>query len=89
MAQISEEKKRKVKETILAFLFHNSPKAFYTYNIAQEIARDEEFTKKLLKDLTKDELVVKVDKNAEGIKYLRRERWRLSSKAFKAYSELQ
>lgn len=89
MPQISEEKIKKIKEIILAFLFQNSPKAFYTYNIAQELARDEEFIKRLLKELTKEDLVARVEKNPRGIKYLRRERWRLTNKAFKAYSELQ
>ena len=89
MPRISEKKIKRIKEIILSFLFHNSPKAFFTYGIAQEIARDEEFCKRLLQELSKEELVVKVDKNSKGIKYLRRERWRLTNKAFKAYSELQ
>lgn len=89
MSRISEQKIKKIKEIILSFLFHNSPKAFYTYGIAQEIARDEEFIKRILQELAKEELVVKVDKNPKGIKYLRRERWRLTNKAFKAYSGLQ
>ena len=87
--RISEEKIKKIKETILAFLFHNSPKSFYTYNIAKEIARDEEFVKKLLHSLIKEGLVTRIEKNNKGIKYLRREKWRLTNKAFKAYSELQ
>ena len=89
MPRISEEKIKKIKEGILAFLFHNSPKAFYTYTIAKETARDEEFTKRLLQELAKEDLVVKVEKNAKGIAYLRRERWRLTNKAYKAYASLQ
>ncbi|HIH17584.1 MAG TPA: hypothetical protein HA282_05355 [Nanoarchaeota archaeon] len=89
MPQISEDKIKRIKETILSYLYHNSPGAFYTYNIAQEIVRDEEFTKRLLQELTKEELVAKVGKNSRGINYLRRARWRLSNKAFKAYSGLQ
>ncbi len=87
--RISEQKIKKIKETILAFLFQNSPKSFYTFNIAQELARDEEFIKRLLYGLAKDGLVTKVEKNAKGIKYLKREKWRLTNKAFKAYSQLQ
>jgi len=89
MPQISEVKKKRIKETILAHLYHNSPKAFHTYNIAQEIARDEEFTKRLLHELAKEGLIARVSKNSQGIDYLRRERWRISNKVFKAYSELQ
>ncbi len=87
--RISETKIKKIKEAILAFLFQNSPKSFHTYLISQEIARDEEFIKRLLQELAKEGLVTKIDKNPKGIKYLRRERWRLTNKAFKAYSELQ
>ncbi|MBU2496469.1 MAG: hypothetical protein KJ767_00215 [Nanoarchaeota archaeon] len=87
--RISEGKIKKIKESILAFLFHNSPKSFYTYNIASEIARDEEFIKRLLHELVKEGFVTRVEKSNQGIKYLRRERWRLTNKAFKAYSELQ
>lgn len=89
MPQISEEKIKRIKETILSYLYHNSPKAPYTSNLAAEIVRDEEFTKRLLQELVKEELVAKVGKNSKGINYLRRERWRLSNKAFKAYSGLQ
>lgn len=88
MPRISEPKIKKIKESILAFLFHNSPIAHYTYKISCELARDEEFIKRLLHELAKDGLIVKVVKSSKGIKYLRRERWRLTNKAFKAYSGL-
>lgn len=89
MPPISEAKVKKIKEMILAFLFNNSPKSFYPFGIATEIARDEEFIKRLLHELMRDGLVAKISKNPKGIKYLRRERWRLTNKTFKAYSELQ
>jgi len=89
MPPISKGKVKKINELILSFLYHNSPNSFYTYNIAQEIIRDEEFTKKLLHDLAKGELVVRIDKSSKGVTYLKRERWRLTNKTFKAYSQLQ
>ena len=89
MSRLSSEKEAKIKSDILAALFQNSPRALFTAEISRIIARDEEFTKRLLQELAKEGLIVKVDKNPKGIKYLKRERWRLSSKAFKAYSELQ
>ena len=46
--KISEEKKEKISEQILAVLYSLNPQAIFTSNIAKEVARDEEFTKKIL-----------------------------------------
>ncbi|MFW6283583.1 MAG: hypothetical protein ACOC1P_06050 [Minisyncoccales bacterium] len=83
--KISKEKKKRIKEQILSFLFHEFPKTYFTAQIAREIARDEEFTKDLLQDLKKDKIVTPIKKNPEGIEYSRRIRWRLSKKAHRAY----
>lgn len=87
MPKISKEKRDRIQEQILQFLFQIFPKQVFTSDIAVEIARDEEFIKELLQDLEKKELVVKVDKNSEGINYLRRARWRLSNKIQEIYSQ--
>lgn len=88
MPIISRKKEEKIKEAILLLLFQNSPKAMFTYCIAQEIARDEEFTKKLLLDLEARKLVVAVKKNNKGLDYIRRTKWRLSNKVYEAYKKL-
>jgi len=85
MPIISKQKQDKIQEQILFHLFQTSPKPIFTSDIATELARDEEFTKRLLNDLLKKQLVVKVDKNPRGIKYLQRQRWRLSNKVNEAY----
>ena len=64
--KISQEKVKKIKEGILSFLFHSSPRAIFTSQIAAELARDEEFSKKLLSELKKDNLVVAIKKNPKG-----------------------
>ena len=87
--KISDKKKEKISEQILALLFSISPKATYTAHIAQEIARDEEFTKKLLKDLKQKKLVAEINKNPAGIEYIRRSRWKLSDTAYQAYRRTQ
>jgi len=87
--KISKDKINKIKEGILSVLYSNSPKLLFTSEIAHEIARDEEFTKTLLNELAKDDLVASVKKNPEGIKYSLRTRWRLSSKAYEAYNDLE
>ena len=87
--RISESKKEKISEQILAFLFSNSPKPIFTSHIAFELARDEEFIKKLLLDLKNKKLVEKITKSPKGEKYLRRRRWKLSDGAYEAYKHNQ
>jgi len=89
MPTISQQKKEKISEQILSHLFSIFPKQVFTSEIAKELARDEEFTKKLLKELEKKELVVKINKNPQGFQYSRRERWRISNKAHKIYKQHQ
>ena len=65
------------------------PKQIFTSDIAKELARDEEFIKKLLGELEKKDLVVKIDKNNKGLKYSRRLRWRISNKTHEIYKKHQ
>ena len=85
MPSISKEKREKIQEQILSFLFSCFPKQIFTSDIANELARDEEFIKKLLLDLEKKDLVTRITKNTEGINYSRRIRWRISNKAYEVY----
>ena len=87
--KISKKKKEKVSEQILALLFSINPKSLFTLHIAQEIARDEEFIKKLLLDLKKKKLVVEIKKNPKGVPYLRRSRWKLKDEVYKIYKNNQ
>ena len=87
--KISEQKKEKISEQILAYLYSINPQAIFTVQVAQEIIRDEEFTKKLLIVLKQKGFVVEVKKNPQGIDYVRRSRWKLSDKAYTAYKSSQ
>ncbi|MBD3247500.1 hypothetical protein GF378_02675 [Candidatus Pacearchaeota archaeon] len=87
--RISKEKKDKISEQILAYLYSINPKPAFTAHIAREIARDEEFVKKLLMKLKKKGLVTQIKKNPQGIDYSRRIRWKLSSQAYKIYKQNQ
>lgn len=87
--KISEEKKEKISEHILAVLYSNTPKLLFTSFIAKEAARDEEFVKKLLLELKNKNLVVEIKKNPKGKPYLRRSRWKLSDVAYQAYNNKQ
>jgi len=87
--RLSKDKIDRIKEAILSVLYKNSPKPLFTSDIAMEIIRDEEFTKKVLKELESQKLIVSVNKNAQGIVYSRRLRWRLTSKTFEAYQAIE
>ncbi len=87
--KISDEKKEKINEQILLFLFYSSPKPLFTLNIAKEIARDEEFVKILLIDLKKKGLIIEIKKNPQGIPYLKRSRWKLTDETYQIYKKHQ
>ncbi|MFA4952663.1 MAG: hypothetical protein WC584_00400 [Candidatus Pacearchaeota archaeon] len=87
--RISEKKKEKIFEQILAFLYGSTPKALFTSQIAQGIARDEEFIKKLLLELKEKKLVIEIKKNNKGNFYIRRARWNLSNLAYQTYKSYQ
>lgn len=89
MPKISKQKRDKIAEQILYYLFSVSPEPKFTVDIAREIARDEEFTKILLIELMANKLAVSVGKNSLGKEYLRRQRWLLSPKAYEIYSKSQ
>ncbi|MFH1503376.1 MAG: hypothetical protein ABIE36_01845 [Candidatus Diapherotrites archaeon] len=86
---ISKEKQEKISEQILAYLYSVNPKPLFTFYIAREIARDEEFVKKLLFDLKKKNLVIEIKKNTKGREYLRRRRWKLTEEVYTFYKNKQ
>jgi len=87
--KISEEKREKINEQILFILYTFSPRALFTYHIAQEMARDEEFVKKLLLGLKEKNLVIEVKKNPKGKDYLKRSKWRLNDWVYSFYKTKQ
>lgn len=89
MPIISQKKQEKIQEQILHYLFSISPEAAFTNKISEEIARDEEFTKNLLLDLKKKGLANEINKNQNGLDYIRRQRWRISNKAFDVFRKHQ
>lgn len=89
MPRISKNKRSKISEQIMAYLYNVSPEAVFTSKISEEIVRDEEFTKSLLEDLEKNKLVTKIKKSQNGNDYSRWIRWRISTAAFEAYKNLK
>lgn len=86
--KLSKEKRDKISEQILFYLYGSSPVAQFTSTIAREIARDEEFVKFLMFELHNKNLVMPVRKNHKGQAYSRRIRWRLSNNALDAYKKI-
>lgn len=87
--KLSEKKKDKISEQILAFLYSTNPKPAFTSHIAEEIARDDELVKELLQNLKQKSLVIEIKKNPDGTEYIKRSRWKLSDQAYKIYKERQ
>ena len=87
--KIAKEKRDKISEQILALLYSNFTKPLFTSKIAQELARDEEFIKNLLDELKTKKLVISINKNSQGIPYLKRTRWRLQDNVYQAYKQHQ
>jgi predicted transcriptional regulator with HTH domain len=82
MSRLSKEKKQLISQQILSLLYDSFPKSLFTSEIAKNIVRDEEFTKSLLYDLNKKNLIIKINKNSQGINYLKRTRWQISNKTY-------
>ncbi len=87
--RLSQEKIDKITEQILSYLYSSFPKNPFTAEIAREIARDEEFIKKLLFDLRERKLIIVIRKNSKGEVFSRRLRWKLSSKVYDIYHSRQ
>ena len=89
MPRISSKKEDKIKESVLHLLFQQSPKALFTASISQELARDEEYIKKLLLDLEGKKLVASIRKNKAGLPLKKRIRWHLTQPAYETYKKMQ
>ena len=87
--KISKQKREKILEQILAYLYSINPRPTFAAHIAREIARDEEFVKSLLLELKNKKLVTEIKKNPKGVDYIRRSRWKLSDKAYEIYKQNQ
>ncbi|MBS3080364.1 hypothetical protein J4221_02750 [Candidatus Pacearchaeota archaeon] len=83
--KLSQEKKDRIAEQILSYLYQTFPKNPFTAEIAKEIARDEEFVKKLLFNLKGKNLVIPIKKNNKGDLFSRRIRWKLSNKVYEVF----
>jgi hypothetical protein len=87
--RLSKNKKDKIAEQIILFLYNSFPKQPFTAEIAREIARDEEFVKKILFDLKEKNIINSLRKNKKGEPFSRRIRWSLTNKVYEIYHSKQ
>lgn len=87
--RLSQDKKNRIIEQILSFLYNSFPKEPFTAEIAREVVRDEEFVKRILFELKEKNLVVSIMKNKKGEPFSRRLKWRLSNKVYEVYKSRQ
>lgn len=87
--RISNEKKDRIIEQILHYLYQKFPYNPFTSEIAKEIARDEEYIKRICFELKDKALIIPIRKNNKGEDFTRRIRWRLSNKVYEVYSSKQ
>ena len=78
MSKISEKKKDKIKGEILRVLYEIFPEQLFTNKIAEEVARNNEFVLKLLKEMEELKWVKKSKRIAKT-------KWGLSLEIYNQY----
>ena len=89
MSKISSLKRERIQEEILRILFESGLHGRYTKQIADELARNDEFLLRLLLDLEKKHLVQHVPATTKGTPFVRRKKWILTAQAHDAYHTLR
>jgi hypothetical protein len=87
MTKISKKREERIKEEILSILYENIT-GLSTYQIGEEVLRDDEFTLRLLKELHGKGLVKPVTRSPKGNEYSTKKVWALTKEAFEAYKGL-
>ena len=85
MSNISRVKKERLKEEILRIIYENHPAFLYTYQIAEQLIRDDEFILNLLKELKNNNLIACLEES--GGRNIKR-KWGLKKEVYEKYKEL-
>lgn len=88
MSKISQKKIEKIKEDILSALFEAGMRGMFTKQISDEIARNDEFVLRLLKNLEKQNVVKQIKRTKKGAEFIRRKQWVFTDKAYETYKKL-
>jgi hypothetical protein len=85
MSKLSFVKKERIKEEVLRAIYENYPNFLYTYQIAENIIRDDEFVLNLLNELKSKSLVYCIEETTgSNIK----RKWGLKKEVYEKYKEL-
>jgi predicted transcriptional regulator with HTH domain len=85
MSKVSDEKREKLKEEILRIIYENYPAFLYTYQIAENMIRDDEFVLNLLNELKNKNLIRCLEETSGG--NIKR-KWGLKKEIYEKYKEL-
>jgi len=85
MVKLSSKTTTKLKDDIISILYESQLKPMFTIEIANELRRDKEFTKKLLQELKEQEILTEIKKNNKGKDYIKRSRWSIKPELIKNY----
>ena len=88
MSKISNNTINLLKDDIISILFEDQLKPLLTIQIARELRRDKEFTKKLLLELKNKGILNEIKKNNKGKDYLKRSKWLIKPDIVNKYNEL-
>ena len=85
MSRLSKFKKDRLKEEILRVFYENYPNFIYTYQIAENLIRDDEFILNLLKELKHTNFIVCLEETSgNNIK----RKWGMKKEVYETYKNL-
>jgi hypothetical protein len=78
MVKLSSKTITFLKDDIISIIYEHQLNPLLTIEIAEELRRDKEFTKSLLEELKKQDVLVEIKKNNKGKEYIKRSRWAIN-----------
>ena len=88
MVKLSSNTVNLLKDDIISILYENNLNPLLTMEIAKELRRDKEFTKRLLIELKEKGVIDQIKKNNKGKDYIKRSRWIINPGVLNNYNEL-
>jgi hypothetical protein len=85
MVKLSSKTTSLLKDDIISIIYENQLNPLLTIEIAKELRRDKEFTKSLLEELKKQDVLVEIKKNNKGKNYIKRSRWAINQEVLNKF----
>lgn len=74
-----------LKDDIISIIYENQLNPLLTIEIAKELRRDKEFTRVLLEELKKQDILIEIKKNNKGKDYIKRSRWAIKPEVINTF----